>query len=109
MEEKDKGMEKRNQRKENLMEKNAKGHKKAEGPLRREFDIRTDLALEEKESFEGNGGELPGVVLKEKKTEGGSVKLTEVRILNEQGARAMGKPVGAYLTLEADELQTPDV
>ena len=108
MEEKDKGMEKRNQRKENLMEETAKGHKKAEGPLRREFDIRTDLALEEKESFEGNGGELPGVVLKEKKTEGGSVKLTEVRILNEQGARAMGKPVGAYLTLEADELQTPD-
>ena len=34
--------------------------------------------------------------------------MTEVKILNAQGARAMGKPEGTYLTLEADELQTPD-
>ena len=52
-------------------ETSKRNDKKAEGPLRREFDIRTDLALEEKESFEGNGGELPGVVLKEKKRRAG--------------------------------------
>lgn len=72
------------------------------------FQVRTDLALEEKESFEGNGGEIPGVILKERTRKEGTVRLTEVRILNAQGARAMGKPEGTYLTLEADELQTPD-
>ena len=29
------------------------------------FDIRTDLALEQRESFEGDGGEISGVKLKE--------------------------------------------
>lgn len=72
------------------------------------FQVRTDLALEERESFEGDGGEIPGVILKERTRKGGTVRLTEVRILNDQGARAMGKPEGTYLTLEADELQTPD-
>ena len=36
------------------------------------------------------------------------VKLTEVRILNEQGEKAMGKPMGTYLTLEADRLSKKD-
>ena len=72
------------------------------------FQIRTDLALEDKESFEGDGGEIPGVVLKERTRKEGAVRMTEVKILNAQGARAMGKPEGTYLTLEADELQTPD-
>lgn len=72
------------------------------------FQVRTDLALEERESFEGNGGEIPGVVLKEQVRKEGMVRLTEVRILNAQGAQAMGKPEGTYLTLEADALQTPD-
>ena len=31
------------------------------------FQIRTDLALEDKESFEGDGGEIPGVVLNQKR------------------------------------------
>ena len=72
------------------------------------FQIRTDLALEDKESFEGDGGEIPGVVLKERTRKEGAVRMTEVKILNAQGARAMGKPEGTYLPLEADELQTPD-
>ena len=29
------------------------------------FEVRTDLALEQKESFEGDGGEISGVKLKE--------------------------------------------
>ncbi len=35
-------------------------------------------------------------------------KLTEVKILNEQGAKARGKPKGTYLTLEADQLSKAD-
>lgn len=72
------------------------------------FDIRTDLALEQKESFEGDGGEISGVRLKEWHHQKSQVKLTEVKILNEQGAEAMGKPRGTYLTLEADRLSEVD-
>ena len=72
------------------------------------FDIRTDLALEQRESFEGDGGEISGVKLKEWHHQKSQVKLTEVKILNDQGARAMGKPKGTYLTLEADRLSKAD-
>lgn len=72
------------------------------------FDVRTDLALEEQERFEGEGGEIRGVELHEweKKAEG--IRLTEVIIKNEAGARAMGKPVGRYITLEAPGLAQKD-
>ena len=72
------------------------------------FDIRTDLALEQRESFEGDGGEISGVKLKEWHHQKSQVKLTEVKILNDQGAKAMGKPKGTYLTLEADRLSKED-
>lgn len=72
------------------------------------FEVRTDLALEEQERFEGEGGEIHGVELHEweKKTEG--IRLTEVIIKNEDGARSMGKPVGRYITLEAPGLAQKD-
>lgn len=68
------------------------------------FEIRTDLALEERESFEGDGGEIKGVALREWKRRDSHVRLTEVSIMNEQGSRAMGKPVGTYLTLDVPDL-----
>ena len=72
------------------------------------FEIRTDLAVEEKESFPGNGGEVTGVSLREWRKAFSRIKLTEVAILDEQGARAMGKPEGVYVTMEARELSKGD-
>lgn len=72
------------------------------------FEVRTDLALEERESFPGDGGEISGVSLREWHEEKSCVKLTEVKILDERGKRAMGKPCGTYLTLEADQLAEKD-
>ena len=72
------------------------------------FEIRTDLAVEEKESFPGNGGEVGGVSLKEWKRASGNIKLTEVVILDGMGAKAMGKPKGTYVTIEADDLGKED-
>lgn len=72
------------------------------------FEVRTDLALEERESFPGDGGEISGVSLREWHEEKSCVKLTEVRILDERGAKAMGKPIGTYLTLEADQMAQKD-
>lgn len=72
------------------------------------FDVRTDLAVEEKESFPGDGGEISGVSLREWHQAGSRIKLTEVKILDEKGAKAMGKAKGTYITLEADQLSDKD-
>ncbi len=72
------------------------------------FEIRTDLVLEEKESYPEDGGEIRGVSLREWRGQQSDIKFTEVKILNEEGARAMGKPKGTYLTLEADQLSRKD-
>lgn len=68
----------------------------------KQYEIHTDLALEAKESFEGDGGEIPGVSLEESYQECARMKVTRVDILNEQGAAAMKKSIGTYITLEAD-------
>ena len=68
------------------------------------FEVRTDLAVEEKESFPGNGGEISGVSLREWHRADSRIKMTEVKILDKKGEKAMGKPMGSYITLEADQL-----
>ena len=65
------------------------------------FNVRTDLALEEKERFESDYVEISGVVLEEHYDEQKEIRITMVKIETEKGARTMGKPVGNYLTLEA--------
>lgn len=72
------------------------------------YSVRTDLALEQKERFEADHVEIPGVVLEEHYDEEKEIKVTTVRIETEKGARTMGKPVGTYITLEAPELTVPD-
>ena len=65
--------------------------------------IRTDLALEAAENLQAGGpaaGELSGVVTRTERRQG--VSVTEVRILDETGARALGKPVGRYVTMELE-------
>jgi len=83
----------------------SKKTEKTEMPV---FEIRTDLAVEQRESFPGDGGEISGVSLREWCEGKGQIKLTEVKILDEHGAAAMGKPQGTYLTLEADQLAEKD-
>lgn len=64
------------------------------------MDFRTDLALEKRE------------VLGKKEPEGvrsstfkkGEVTFTKIRILDEEGSRALGKPVGTYITAEIPQL-----
>ena len=72
------------------------------------YNIRTDLALEEKERFESDQMEVQGVVWEEEYDKEREIRVTTVRIETENGAKTMGKPVGTYLTIEAPNLSSPD-
>lgn len=72
------------------------------------FQIRTDLALEARESCETAKGSIRGVRVKEDHDEDREVYTTTVMIETENGARAMGKPVGTYVTIEAPNMSSPD-
>jgi spore protease len=72
------------------------------------FKIRTDLALEAKESFEEDNVEIRGVKIEEDYDENTEITTTTVLIETENGAKSMGKPVGVYITLEAPNMESPD-
>ncbi|SKA75541.1 spore protease [Clostridium sp. USBA 49] len=66
-------------------------------------DVRTDLAIEAKEIYQNeNGGEIPGVEVYEENDE--DIKITKVKIINEEGEKAMGKPIGTYITIDIPEV-----
>lgn len=65
---------------------------------------RTDLALEEKESIEGNK-EIAGVVLEEETMEDGKVKISKVEIKDKHGSEVMRKPMGSYITIETKDTE----
>lgn len=72
------------------------------------LEVRTDLALEARESCPGDGGEVEGVAVNVWNAAEEKLKVTEVVVLDQNGAKAMGKPVGTYITLEAPELAEKD-
>lgn len=72
------------------------------------LEIRTDLALEEREGLKEQAKEVSGVSFRKWKGKTEDVQITEVKVLNEAGAQILGKPVGSYFTLEADRLLLPD-
>ncbi len=69
-----------------------------------EMDVRTDLALESGERYTRDNVEISGVVIEKYRDADTGVFLTKVKIENEQGAEAMKKPVGTYLTVEDQSL-----
>ncbi|MCD8249948.1 MAG: GPR endopeptidase [Lachnospiraceae bacterium] len=70
--------------------------------------VRTDLALEARERFEGSDTEIHGVIVEEEYDQERDIRVTRVRIESERGAKEMGKAMGNYLTLEAPGLASPD-
>lgn len=72
------------------------------------FQVRTDLALEAKESFEEDDVEIHGVKIEENFNEKNEITTTKVIIETKNGAKAMGKPMGNYITLEAPNMAVPD-
>lgn len=69
-------------------------------------NIHTDLALEERERFERNV-EIEGVEIRNSFDKKINMNTTIVDIVTESGAKAMGKPVGSYITMESRILKNP--
>lgn len=70
--------------------------------------VRTDLALEVRESFPEDDVEIKGVILTEDYDEKNKIRVSTVEIKDEKGAQAMQKPIGIYITIEAPELGRSD-
>ena len=71
------------------------------------YDIYTDLALEERERFDDDV-EVSGVKVEEKEEESLKMITTIVEILNHKGEKAMGKPKGKYVTMESRLMKEPE-
>lgn len=69
-----------------------------------DYKIRTELALEVRESFPEDDVEIKGVILTEDIDEENKIRISTVEIKDEAGAQAMGKPIGTYITIEAPDL-----
>lgn len=73
------------------------------------YNFRTDLALERNEIYRKNNNiktDIDGIEVKEE--EKGFVKITRVNILNENGEKAINKPIGTYVTLDIKKMKGID-
>ncbi len=70
--------------------------------------VRTDLALEARESIEDKAQELHGVTVEEEYDESCDVHITKVVVETKNGAKMLGKPMGIYITLEAPAMTEPE-
>ncbi|MGL5245148.1 MAG: GPR endopeptidase, partial [Sarcina sp.] len=66
------------------------------------FNVRTDLAVETREMYKSKfNREIDGVIVEERELD--DVKITNVDVIDENGAKVMGKPIGRYVTLDMPE------
>lgn len=72
------------------------------------FQIRTDLALEVRESIQEADSSLQGVRVQEYEKENGDIHVTKVFIETKNASKTMGKAVGTYVTIEAPAMIEPD-
>lgn len=72
------------------------------------FEVRTDLALEARENLDKSGEELNGIQIQEEEDSQNSIHTTTVTITTENSAKAIGKPVGCYVTMEVPDLGSED-
>lgn len=74
------------------------------------YNYRTDLALERREIFRNANKieeEIEGIETEEEKEKNGIVT-TRVKILNESGENALGKPIGNYITIDIKKIKSID-
>ena len=71
------------------------------------YNFRTDLADERKDIYIKNNNlkNIPGIETSEKKFND-SIYINTVKILNDEGAHAINKPIGTYTTIDIKNLKT---
>ena len=70
------------------------------------FNFRTDLADERTDIYKKNNNitnDIDGIETNIR--EEGNVKITEVKVVNENGANSIGKPIGSYITIDIKKLK----
>ena len=72
------------------------------------FAVRTDLAWEVRESIDEEEQSLRGVEVEEYTYQKENIHVTKVRIDTKNAAKAMGKPMGIYVTMEAPNMTDED-
>ena len=79
-----------------------------------QYEIRTDLALENREIYRSAQkieDEVPGIETEIDDSDK-DILVTKVKILSEEGANSLGKPIGDYITIESkymnDEVESID-
>ena len=72
------------------------------------IQVRTDLALEAKESISQEEEQLRGVRVDEYRLDSEVALVTRVSVESKNAAKAMGKPMGIYVTIEAPTLVEAD-
>ncbi|GFZ30926.1 germination protease [Clostridium zeae] len=66
------------------------------------INVRTDLAVEARELYKQiNKREADGIISEEEEID--NIKITTVKIMNEDGAAKIGKPIGTYITIDIPE------
>lgn len=70
--------------------------------------IRTDLAMEAKESLTHTPFETEGIKVEEHSDRISRITITTVQILTENAAASIGKPKGRYVTLESARMEEDD-
>ncbi len=71
------------------------------------YNFRTDLALERRDLYrkaQGLDNEIEGIETQEEE-QTDKIKTSRVKVLNEKGAEAIGKPVGDYTTIDIQKLK----
>ena len=66
------------------------------------FQIRTDLALEARESVNEEESKLRGVSVDEHYEEETDIRITKVTIDTKNAEKTLGKPMGVYVTMASD-------
>lgn len=65
------------------------------------INVRTDLALEAREIYKKSNNlssEIEGIEVTKREKEG--INVTTVKVINEIGAKNLGKPIGSYITID---------
>ena len=75
------------------------------------LNIRTDLAIESHEMMGGSSenSDISGVKVDVDEDLENKILTTWVEVLNEQGSKEMGKPIGKYVTIESQAMKENDV